>query len=677
MRTSFDHAGTRDSLTATAARNTRWFTRVLAGTAVLGSTMFAATWEGDTSADWNDVLNWSGDAGTGGSNAIINSTSANIATIAADIVATPIDILVGDGGGTNGRLIHTAGAASTGDQNWMVVGRGGGTGIYDLSGSGSMTVGAAGPGGRLYVGADGTGTVNMNTSGTLTIRNDLNLGVGTNGNGIFQMDGGTLTTGGWNFIGNGNGATGTFNQTGGSFSNSGRTYVGGRNAGETNSGIGNYNISGGVINQNDVGLGILVAEEGDGTLTVSGTAEVNVKGVGLFITTQISGLGSGVVNLNGGTITCRRVAERDNALGNSTFNFNGGVLKAGAGSNADFMSGLDSAVVGTGGAIIDTNGETIAIAQQLNGTGALTKQGAGTLLLNATNTYPGATTVTAGTLAGNGSVAGPLVVSAGAVIAPGNAIGTFGAAGATVSGSFACQIDGASNDQLAVSGALDLSSATDSLDIAVSGAGATLPVYVIASYTTLNGTFNTVNGLPSGYSVDYAYNGGTQIALVQALSPYQSWVNSYFPGETNPAIIGAAADPDGDGQANNLEFALGGAPDDGADNAKVYHLAEDSGDAGTAKELLMTIAVRNGGDGAGLNPVFTPVTGGNPASTQDGMTYTIQGGTDLTFSGTVSVVAPVTTGLPAAPAGYEYRTFSLEGSDGLPSKGFLRVNVTP
>ena len=29
------------------------------------------------------------------------------------------------------------------------------------------------------------------------------------------------------------------------------------------------------------------------------------------------------------------------------------------------------------------------------------------------------------------------------------------------------------------------------------------------------------------------------------------------------------------------------------------------------------------------------------------------------------------------PEGYEYRTFSLSGSDGLPTKGFLRVQITP
>jgi hypothetical protein len=41
------------------------------------------------------------------------------------------------------------------------------------------------------------------------------------------------------------------------------------------------------------------------------------------------------------------------------------------------------------------------------------------------------------------------------------------------------------------------------------------------------------------------------------------------------------------------------------------------------------------------------------------------------------VVDPVTAGLDPAPAGYEYRTFSLDGSDGLGGKGFMRVAITP
>lgn len=357
---------------------------------MLGAAAHGAVWEGDTSTDWNDDLNWSGDAGTGGSNAVINSTPANIATLSADIVAIPIDILVGDGAGTDGRLIHTAGAASTGSENWMVVGRGGGTGIYDLTGSGSMTVGGAGPGGRLYVGDAGTGTVNMNTSGTLTIRNDLNLGVGAGGNGTFQMDGGTLTTGGWNFIGNGNGANGTFEQTDGSFFNSGRTYVGGRNAGETNNGIGNYIVSGGTntnAGEFSVGSGNLSAAT-DSTLVISGTGildagrtsiggaafeggDANAGRATATIsdsgTLNVNGefwvgqsLGSvGVLNLSGGEINLNSWVAIGRQDGVGTVNMSGGTInKTGADSRFIIGSSGPGSLIMSGGLLNVQEGYT-------------------------------------------------------------------------------------------------------------------------------------------------------------------------------------------------------------------------------------------------------------------------------------------------------------------------------
>jgi hypothetical protein len=56
----------------------------------------------------------------------------------------------------------------------------------------------------------------------------------------------------------------------------------------------------------------------------------------------------------------------------------------------------------------------------------------------------------------------------------------------------------------------------------------------------------------------------------------------------------------------------------------------------------------------------------------------VEGGTDLSsFPTIVDPVTAVTTGQPAAPAGYEYRSFSLRGSNGLPTRGYLRVKVAP
>ena len=42
--------------------------------------------------------------------------------------------------------------------------------------------------------------------------------------------------------------------------------------------------------------------------------------------------------------------------------------------------------------------------------------------------------------------------------------------------------------------------------------------YVIVSYISLTGTtFATASNLPAGYAIDYGYNGGTQIAVVQTV----------------------------------------------------------------------------------------------------------------------------------------------------------------
>ena len=47
-------------------------------------------------------------------------------------------------------------------------------------------------------------------------------------------------------------------------------------------------------------------------------------------------------------------------------------------------------------------------------------------------------------------------------------------------------------------------------------------------------------------------------------TPYQTWINTYFPGETNVSIIGESADPDGDGLTNGEEFAFALIPNSGA-----------------------------------------------------------------------------------------------------------------
>ncbi len=476
-------------------------------------------------------------------------------------------------------------------------------------------------------------TVNQ-TGGAVTFNSDDNR-IGANATAVWNISAGSILSNGWMTLGR---------------------YVGG---------LGTMNASGGTVTQNHPDRPFRVGENGTGILNVSGTAEVLAANAGGF--SLGGGAGSaGTINLNGGTLTANRIYA-GGGDGVSTVVFNGGVLKAATGANANFLSGLDAARVSGGGAIIDTNGQTVAIAQVLEDDGGdLTKQGAGTLQLNGANSYLGTTTVAAGSLGGTGAVAGPLTVASGASIAPGIAVGSFTAGDTTISGSYIAELDGTTGDKLVVAGALTIGAGAvlDFNELAAP----TAPAYIIASYFSRTGTF-TPQDVPAGYTLDYNFVGGNQIALVSnTITAYDLW--AYGKG-LDPLTNGApGADPDGDSQPNGLEFALGGDPTDGGDNAKVYHFAADSGDAGTERELLMTIAVRSG------TPVFAGVP--SPTATHQGATYTIQGSANLaSFTSPVSGVATVTTGLPAAPAGYEYRTFSLDGSNGLPSRGFLRVEVTP
>src|SRR5690606_10694060 len=53
------------------------------------------------------------------------------------------------------------------------------------------------------------------------------------------------------------------------------------------------------------------------------------------------------------------------------------------------------------------------------------------------------------------------------------------------------------------------------------------------------------------------------LSNVSSVSPYDDWIQSFFPGETDPEIVGKHADPDRDGVSNLLEFAFHGDPTDG------------------------------------------------------------------------------------------------------------------
>ena len=99
--------------------------------------------------------------------------------------------------------------------------------------------------------------------------------------------------------------------------------------------------------------------------------------------------------------------------------------------------------------------------------------------------------------------------------------------GATGSGNLATylvDIIGSLSDRLILSGALDLSNAFD--QISFNGAANGTSTYVLASYTGVVGTFDTVTNLPSGYTLSY---GATELDLVPVPEP-STWIAGALAG---------------------------------------------------------------------------------------------------------------------------------------------------
>lgn len=188
------------------------------------------------------------------------------------------------------------------------------------------------------------------------------------------------------------GGSGVLNQTGG-------TLSAGTNGFNIGDGNGVYNLLGGAfVGTSTYGNTTVIGYSGTGTVNQSG-GTFTVPTLRLAYTSS----SSGTYNLNGGTLS---IGGGESGQGNSTLNFNGGILQP-TGDNYNFLSGFRVANVRRGGLVIDTAGRTVVIGQDLQHSaisgdaatdGGLVKTGAGTLTLSGSNSYNGGTTILAGKL---------------------------------------------------------------------------------------------------------------------------------------------------------------------------------------------------------------------------------------------------------------------------------------
>jgi autotransporter-associated beta strand protein len=402
-------------------------------------------WQGGTS-DFDVANSWNPSGVPVGVNAINDSGSNNVVLIRpGDPAWGPWDIRAGDGAGTSGAYLQT-GSTST-INGWFRLGDNSNSAGYYILSNGVANVAL-----QAHIGEAGTGVLTI-VGGAFTVgQTPLCMGdgdFGAGGLGTLIMQGGSLTTVLGADLWLGEGYNGGAGGTGVMLMNSGTVNIGGWLAVGRFGGIGDLELSGGSITMSPGDAGNItvatapstgVVNQNGGALTntvsqtwiaESGTGTWNLKGgtdvLGLVLLTRLSGA-TGTFNLNGGDLYA---SQFEDPGGNGAFSFNGGTLHASADS-ANFLQATRGINVGSGGALINTEGHNITLAQTLsNGGGGLTKLGAGSLTLSGGLTYSGATIISNGTLA----VSIPnTVATSGCTVSSGGALEVvLGAAGAQLS----------------------------------------------------------------------------------------------------------------------------------------------------------------------------------------------------------------------------------------------------
>jgi autotransporter-associated beta strand protein len=317
--------------------------------------------------------------------------------------------------------------------NWTVVGRGGGSGTFVMTGG---AINKDGNGHFIIGSEDGgasSGTFN-HSAGAITDQNEYWIGNGGTATGTNNISGiASVTVNNWVAVGRG--GFGVLNMSGGSLTKTGNSGNHFLLAAFGNTGI--INQTGGVITS--TASDTWVGESGTGTWNLeAGTANLAV----VHICRNATAVGT--LNLDGGVLTASEVTT-GNAGGFSTLNLNGGTLSPTANSG-NFLHDVYQVLVGPGGAIFDTAGFDITVPEALvaNG-GGLTKNGAGTLTLSGANGYTGTTAVNAGklitTAASSGGGNYTLANGAGLGVIVQSANAQLNAASVTLATSTAASID--------------------------------------------------------------------------------------------------------------------------------------------------------------------------------------------------------------------------------------------
>ncbi len=262
--------------------------------------------------------------------------------------------------------------------------------IHNGASPGSLSV----SGGNLTLTNTNTYTGSTTISGgTLTLNGSLasasTVGIGTSGTlaGTGTVNGNATLTGSGiiNFSGAGN-IVGTLGVTGGNWNGAGGV------SGLVTSSSGTFTIGSGANLTAGSGLSVTGGSLAAGSATSTITGSVNY-------TSATSSNFAGVIAGSGKTLTLSNASATLTLTNTNTYTgtttITAGTLQLGDGTT---NNGTVGGTITDNAALVFANPLSLNFGFAISGSGTVTKSGAGTLILGATNAYAGATTVSGGTL---------------------------------------------------------------------------------------------------------------------------------------------------------------------------------------------------------------------------------------------------------------------------------------
>ena len=311
--------------------------------------------------------------------ALSNSASGTFTIQGSGNLVVTTDVTVGeDGTGTLNVGFAGNGSGALADVNGIIGEFSGSHGTATVSGAGSTWSNS----GNLNIGEAGTGTLIIQTGGTVSVGGVVTIARDQGSVGTLNLfTSGILQVGGTNGLAAGAG-TAIFNFGGGTIQVTGSNLTSSMNT--------VLSTTGSTVDTNGFNASFSGAFTGSGGLTKSGNGTLTLTGVNTY---------SGGTNFNAGIVA----VNSDTNLGTGPLSFNGGTLESLTPGGGLTLS--QAIAIGSGGRFLADPDTTSALSGAITGPGMLTKDGPGTLVLSGKNTYSGGTTIDLGTLIVNNAKA--------------------------------------------------------------------------------------------------------------------------------------------------------------------------------------------------------------------------------------------------------------------------------